>query len=193
MEAAANNSFSIIDVDGDGKEELLLIWDYASMAGTVGYVFGYDNGEVYEELATFPILTFYDNGIVEVSWSHNQGLAGDFWPYDVFRYDAENDVYQYFCGVDAWDKSMREENEQGDYFPDDIDSDGDGIVYYLLPLDWDGHYDIPLVDGSEYEDWRNSYMDGAKEISIPVQKLTEENIAALGCPKPDIELPQPVG
>lgn len=194
MEAAENNRFAIIDIDGDGQEELLLCWDYASMAGSVEFVFGYNDGEIHTELQKFPRLTFYDNGIVEGGWSHNQGLAGEFWPYDIFRYDAERDVYQSYGSIDAWDRSVLDVNYKGEPFPENIDIDGDGIVYYFFPADWDGHVEeIPLIDGAEYEEWRNDYLNGAEEISIDFQQLTEENIAALGYPKPDIQLPQPVG
>lgn len=194
MEAAEENYFSIMDIDGDGKEELLLFWVNASMAGNVGYVFGYDGGTVHLELTEFPIMTFYDNGAVKADWSHNQGLAGDFWPYNVYLYDAEKDVYQFVGAVDAWDKSLREDNEQGVMFPEDIDADGDGILYYLLPTDWDwSDRQNFLADGSEYEKWRDNYFGDAKEIPIQTKELTEENIAALGCPKPEIEITEPAG
>lgn len=198
METAADNSFAIVDVDGDGQEELLLLWETASMAGMTGRVFGYDGKTVYEELSVFPSLRFYDNGIVEEDSSHNQNLAGDFWPYFVHQYDAKSGVYQRLGGVDAWDRRVREENTEGDiwpvHFPSDIDEDGDGIVYFILPADWDGYYyDVPMVDGADYENWRDSYIDGAKELDIPFQKLTEENIAALGYPKPDVTIPEPLG
>lgn len=194
MKAAESNNFSLIDIDFDGKEELLLRWTHASMAGTVEYIFGYDNEAIYVELAEFPRLTFYDNGIVEAGWSHNQGLAGDFWPYNVYCYNTENDTYQLIGRVDAWDKSVREENYEDESFPTDIDVDGDGVVYYLLPANWDGMYnEIHLVDGADYLKWRESYLGEAKEISISYQNLTEENIAALGYPKPDIQVPEPKG
>lgn len=194
MESAANNSFAIIDIDNDGQDELLLMWEIASMAGMTEIILGYEGGAVYTELAEFPTQTYYDNGIVEVAWSHNQGLAGAFWPFNVYCYDAKNDIYQSYGGADAWDKSVADENYEGVPFPTDIDVDGDGVVYYIFPSDWNGQYeDIPLVDGAEYEKWRNAYIDGAEKIGISLQKLTEENIAALGYPKPDISLPQPVG
>lgn len=193
MESAATNSFALIDLDSDGREELLLLWETASMAGMKGYVFSYGDGEVYEELQAFPSLKFFDNGIVIANWSHNQGLAGDFWPYFIYRYDADNDAYQNLGGVDAWNKRVREKNENGDCFPTDIDADGDGVVYFILPTDWNGQYDLPIVDGSDYKKWWNSYMEGAKELNIPFQKLTEENIAALGYPKPEVQIPEPVG
>lgn len=193
MESAAQNSFALADVDGDGQEELLLFWGNASMAGMKGIVFGYADGAVYTELEEFPMLTFYNNGYVKAEWSHSQGLEGEFWPYNIYRYDAENDVYQYWGGADAWDKSVGEENLNGEPFPSDIDVDGDGILYYLLPADWNGQYDKYLVDGSDYENWRSAYMSDGEEIEISGRKLTEENISALGCPKPDVIVPQPLG
>ena len=44
------NSFAIFDVDNDGQDELLLYWTDASMVGTVGYIFGYRDHMVYNEL-----------------------------------------------------------------------------------------------------------------------------------------------
>lgn len=195
MESAASNSFAVIDIDNDGQDELLLLWENAStMAGRVGFVFGYDDGVVHTELEQFPSQTFYDNGIVEVGWSHNSGLSGKFWAYNVYCYDAKSDTYQSFGGIDALDKRILEGSGKDDFFPMDIDADGDGLVYYIHPANWNGQYDnIPLVDGADYEKWRNAYIDEAEEIDISFQKLTEENIAALGYSKPDISLPQPVG
>jgi predicted small secreted protein len=194
MDAANLNSFAVMDVDGDGQEELVLFWGNACMAGMVGIVFGYADGAVYEELTEFPALTFYDNGIAVAAWSHNQGLAGDFWPYNVYRYDAESGVYQPYGSVDAWDKSLTDVNSEGEPFPDDIDADGDGLVYFLLPADWQGYYDnAETVDGAAYEDWRNAYLDGAQELTVSDQSLTEEHIAALGYPKPDVPVPEAKG
>ncbi len=195
MESATNQEFALTDIDGDGKEELLLKWEYAAMAGMVELVFGYQNGTLYIELSEFPRLTFYDNGVVTAGWNYNRGLAQGLWPYNVHCYDEENDVYQWIGSVEAWEKSFQEKNYDGALFPDEVDLDGDGSIYYLLPPSWwDFRYDeIPLVDGADYVEWRESYINGAEQISILYQKLTEENISALGYPKPYIELPEPVG
>lgn len=38
------------------------------MAGMVTYVFGYQDGSVYQELAEFPDLNFYDNGFIKANY-----------------------------------------------------------------------------------------------------------------------------
>lgn len=187
------NRFAIADVDGDGEEELLLDWTAASMAGKTGIVFGWRDGEVYEELSEFPDLTFYANGAAEADWSHNQGLAGRIWPFNAYRYEPESGVYESIGGMDAWDIAVRETNYNEAPFPHDIDADADGLVYYILPPDWDGQYDMGPVDRAEYESWRNAYLEGAEPVDIPWQALTEGTIAALGAPKPDVEYPEPLG
>jgi len=187
------NEFALADVDGDGEEELLLSWTTASMAGMTGIVFGYQDGAVYEELSEFPDLTFYANGAAEAGWSHNQGLAGRIWPFNAYRYHSESGIYEPIGGMDAWDIAVRGTDYNEAPFPHDIDADGDGLVYYILPPDWDGQYGTGLVDGAEYESWRDAYLEGSEPVDIPWQALTEGTIAALGAPKPDVAYPEPAG
>lgn len=187
-EGNENGSFAVFDVDGDGYEELLLHFDGDSMASKVEYIWGNQDGSTHIELFGFPLMRYYNNGIIEVGWSHNQGLAGEFWPYTVYLYDSETDEYQVLGAVDAWDKvsTKVEVNAEGEAFPDSIDQDGDGIVYYIFPADWDGHNDVEPSDGKDYESWKNDYLNKAEEIKdIPFQILNEDNIAKLGAPKPD--------
>ncbi len=193
-EAASMNNFTIADVDGDGGEELILVWTNAGVAGMREIVFGYRDGTVYEKLSEFPGLDFYDNGVVEADWSHNQGLGGRIWPYNLYLYDADSDAYEFTGAVDAWDISIRDTDYEGNPFPHDIDADGDGLVYYLLPAGWEGQYSAAaIVDGADHENWRNVYIDGAEKIELSFQPLTEETIAPLGSPRPQVEHPEPLG
>lgn len=184
-EAAAENEFALADVDGDGEEELFLLWNNAITAGMRGIVFGYRDGAVYEELSEFPLLTVYSNGVITADWSHNQGLAGRVWPYNLYQYNAESGVYELRGVVDAWDLELRDTDYEGNPFPKDLDTDGDGLLYYLLP-DWEEPYNVSaMVDGAAHEAWLDSFVGGAEVVSMSLQPLTEENIAALGCPRPD--------
>lgn len=192
-EHAKDNSFAILDVDGDGKEELILLWTESAVADMVEIVFGYNDGMIIEEIYEFPDMTYYDNGVIEDGWSHNQGMAHEFWPFDVHIYDAEKDIYLPYGAADAWEKSYREVDYNGNPFPDDIDRDGDGVIYFLYHFSPDGdgrrlYNNEQTVDGDEYESWRQSYLDQAERITVSFQQLTEENIAALGYPKPDIPI-----
>ena len=129
------------------------------------------------ELLESTDLTFYDNGIVLSKWSHNQGLAGDFWPYNVLQYDASIDCYRPYGAVDAWDKSVRDTNEEGQPFPTDIDKSGVGIVYYIRE-GGESEFGAP-VDQADYLAWLESVISGAKELQIPYADLTAENVAML--------------
>lgn len=178
IELAERNQFAVCDVDGDGRKELLICWNNTvSMAGEVEYVLDSDSGgQCYTELSEYPSICYYDNGSVEADWSHNQGLAGRVWPKNFYRYNAKKDVYESFGSMDAWDKSLQEEG-----FPDEIDADGDGLVYYLLPADWKGDYEKKVtVDGPAYEAWRAECVGEANLIQPVYQELTAENIEALG-------------
>lgn len=174
---AEENQFAVCDVDGDGRKELLIRWsNTVAMAGMAEYVLDSDGGQCYTELSEYPSIYYYDNGSVEADWSHNQGKAGRIWPKNYYCYNAEKDIYESFGSMDAWDKSLQEEG-----FPDDIDADGDGLVYYLLPADWEGDYEKKVtVDGSAYEAWRAECVGEANLIRPAYQELTPENIESLG-------------
>lgn len=175
----AQNKFALYDVDNDGKEELLLMYTDTSVAGQVGYVVAYDSEtkELKTELDVFPVLTFYDNGIIKAGWSHNQGLGGDFWPYSLYQYASDSDRYMLVGMVDAWDKNYAETDTQNNSFPNDIDKSGTGFVYYIMK---DGQYDdTHPVDASEYNEWINAYIGNASEIQISYMDLTEENISQI--------------
>lgn len=201
IESIEGNLFAVYDVDRDGQEELVLLWQNAYMAGMVETVYAYDDasGELREELREFPGVIFYDNGTAEAPWSHNQGLAGEFWPYNLYQYDAVTGKYKSVGSVDAWDKNLRDSRFDGSKeisFPDDTDADGNGMVYYLLPPNWDGHY-TTLADDAEYLRWRNTYLKGADFLDLTFVPLTAGNIAqTLDVPYVELAttlLPNPAG
>lgn len=178
------NRFAVRDVDGDGEEELIVLYTTVSTAGHAGFVMAFDpdytgpGAPLRTELRDYPLFTFYAGGAVEVGWSHNQGLAGDaLWPYDRYAYDHVLDSYGLFASVDAWDKSTLETNYDGAPFPDDIDADGDGMVYYVRPAGTDGV--IAPMDGPEYQAWREAGIGDTTELTVDYQPLDIDHINAL--------------
>ena len=174
------NSYSIMDIDDDGKEELLINFGNASyMAGMVLYIYDYDRTtkEAYIQYSGFPDITVYDNGYIKEAASHNHGRSNldDFWPYQLLQYDAETDKYENVAGIDAWQHIIYEGSDPDPDFPKEKDLDGDGIVYYS----WDeGYYEPTMImDNAEYEEWREKYNAGnVKKISwYPIISEEEYN------------------
>jgi hypothetical protein len=157
------NKYAVYDVDGDGKEELLLSMDNGDTASMLEEVFEYDvdSDTLNSEIREFPSAKYYTNGIIMAYASHNQSPSIDFWPCSVYRYDAGTDTYVLESSVSAWDKSY-----QPGGFPDSADTDGDGVVY---TFDCDNY-----VNQAEYDAWYQSYFEGAEEINIPWKRIIDE-------------------
>lgn len=178
----AENRFAICDIDSDGKDELLIALTHFPMAAMRTIIYDYDSytNKFREQITEFNWMNFYDNGILEAMWSHNQGVAGDaLWPYTMYKYDVNSDSYKVVAQVDAWNKLFADTNwltETFVEFPDEIDVDEDGIVYYITP---DGNLDLTkVVDSKEYNEWRNENIpEGTKKIEVSYVNFTEENIA----------------
>lgn len=174
--------FAVLDVDGDGRDELLIQYTTDVMAGMLEIVYDFDQetGTMREELSEFPLIAYYENGTAEAGWSHNQGLNSfdmeEFWPYNIYRYDSTQDTYVLNGMVDAWEKEVSERNYAGDSFPDEADTDGDGILYSVMGT-IDEYYALDtLVDGPTLSELQNSYRGNGAQIMIPWQELTAENI-----------------
>lgn len=175
----SQNKFAIHDVDGDGREELILSYVTSSMAGMGKYVFGYNpmSDTVYQQAVAFSMV-FYDNGVIKADASHNHGRGEKLWPYTVYYYSAPTDDYRYGVHVDSWEKAYYGESAQGAMFPTETDTDGDGIVYYMMPYD-DYSYESP-IDGAEYQDWYERQFGAAEIIKLTYYAMTKENIEGVG-------------
>ena len=173
------NRFAVCDVNGDGANELVLLFTDTYTAGQAGYVIAYseETGGIRVELSEYPLLSFYDNGCVKAGWLHNQGAAGDsLWPYTLYRYDRSVRRYIPEAMVDAWDRSMTE-IYQGESFPEEADRSGSGVVYYIMPPDsYDNSEPKDILD---YEAWLSEQLGAANEIDITYLNLTAENINRL--------------
>ncbi len=171
------NEFAIYDVDQDGKEELLIRYTDASMAGMLEIVYAFDNStnSVRQQILDFPGFTYYKNGILESPLSHSTGLSGaDFWPYSLYQYDREDDSYHNIAMVDSWDKSISETSYDGTVFPKETDIDQDGVIYYIVK---EGEYEYKApIDRSAYDKWLESYIQDSPILEIPYVNITQENI-----------------
>lgn len=177
-----NNVFAICDVDGDGTDELIYRNNDSTMAGMVCTVFGYTDtagGVLFTEVSGFCGMTFYDNGALTIDASHNQGLAGnaDFWPYSIYQYDPGQDGYLSMGYADAWDGTIFPQDFNGKAFPEDLDQDGDKVIYQITyPGD---EVTETWLDGPGYFQWRDFYLSGAAELEIDWKSMTPENIGAV--------------
>ena len=172
----AGNRFGVCDVDGDGREELLLSYSTTMVARQGTYVLDYRSDTdtlLLQNPDHFGLEpTFYENGAVLSPWSHNQGFGGRFWPYFVYRYDPQTDSYTSAGSADGWDRTISDQNPDFPPFPEELDVSGSGFLYYL-----DGE-DTP-VDEAVYLRWLEGHTEGSGPLPVEWFDLTEENIARL--------------
>lgn len=176
------NSFAICDVDGDGSDDLILLFSTAPTAGMCAWVVGYDAqaDEVYQKTAVFPSVNFYPNGLLEAFRGHNQGLAGEaLWPYALMKYDPINRTYKVIAQVDAWDSSLSQTDFEGKPFPSDADTDGTGIVYLISEPTIDGTFTTDTVSRSVYEAWRSAILGTTDPLQPEYLNTTLDNIRAI--------------
>lgn len=183
-EMSTEYRYTITDIDGDGFEELLLMQDPGVMASMDYLVLDGQGGQLRAELEVFPSLTFYENGYVRADASHNQGLAGDFWPYALYRYDAESDSYQKVAAVDAWDGSIHAQDYAGNPFPKDADASGAGIVYYVAEngetYGDNGTFAVEPMDQADFQKWEASWQGSGAVVDFSLENeiVTDDLLTA---------------
>lgn len=168
-----NSKFGISDVDNDGKEELIILYDPGLTAASKGYILGYDTDtkEIHIQLMEYPYFAFLENGNIKALSSHNQ-TWGKMWPYSLYQYDAENDVYELSGIVWSEDKAIFEVNGVSERYPEYADISGAGTVYYIDEETWG----TSPTDEAEYLSWLKEKQGDSEEIKIEYLAFTEENI-----------------
>jgi len=172
------------DLTGDGKPELLVRFESGTTASLLEYVCGFDeaSGKVTVEFAGTPGLEYYDNGCLKEMVSHNQGLAGEFWPYSFAKYDPKKGKYEMKGSVDAWSSKEYPTNpfDNNKPFPKAVDAAGDGFVFFISDESFKGAKgpDTP-VDTPVYEAWVKGYIGGAEPVKMDWVPATADGIKAL--------------
>lgn len=171
-----SSQFAVCDVDGDGKEELVLLYDPGVTAGMAGYVIGYDgeSGATHIQLAEYPMFEFLANGGLKALDSHNQ-TYGEMWPYSLYRYLPESDSYEYVGHVHAADRKYLELEEHPEDYPAEADVSGAGTVYYVSE---DGWGTVP-IDEADYLAWLAANRGDSPALEISYLPLTEEAILSM--------------
>lgn len=171
--------FAVCDIDSDGAEELLIYYSDATMVGMIFYIFEYDTDtdSFHEEFAAFPAVVFYENGYIKAEISHNQGLAGNFWPYSILKYDSNTDTYLSVAYIDAWDEKTFPTDFNGNAFPAEADTSNSGFVYYIYRDGVVSDKTQPApADVTEYNRLLDETYGNCDEVQIDYRKITEENI-----------------
>ncbi len=170
------NDIVIYDVDFDGKEELIIYHHGGIYSDNRIMIYDYnvEQNVLYSEFDGFHGLTFYDNGVVKVHRPYNRGPSGGqdtFWPYILYRYNSSSDCYEEIAFVEGWYRSENFESYEGKGFPEEADTDGDGMVYFINVGEW-YVYEDP-IDNATYEAWVDSVIGDAGEINISFTKLPQ--------------------
>lgn len=181
-----DNTFTVTDIDGDGREELIINYTNASMAGMFEVIYDYDPqiGQLRQEFLNFPALSYYDNGVIIAEASHNHS-RGEFWPITLYRYREDSDSYEWIGYADTWSGELSETyyvyGEESKPFPEELDVDGDRVLYNIQSESLDDttcNYEDYRYNKADYEAWYQEIMAGAREIMIerqPAEYASFEN------------------
>lgn len=151
-----NDAYTIYDIDSDGVLELIVAINDTCVAGMLEIVYEYDEykEELIEQFIGRPGSFYYENGAIKVPWSHNQGLGRTIHPFTLYRYLGNNE-YEEVASIDSWDKAVNPCDYDGNEFPEHIDVDGDGTIFFVIK-----NYERTMCDGAEYERLVNEVIKG---------------------------------
>lgn len=178
------NEFSVSDIDGDGKPELISRIIAAAPESRMTVIYGVNgNGSLYKKLSCSADVTFYSNGIVKAEYESQSRPGGDFKAFELYQPDGAG-KYKKIGTVEALDKAEVERYAQEAAeagleapftYPEEADTSGSGKVYYMMP---DGVTEVLPLDYTEYENWVSQYISGGT-VDPGFVKVNSNNINKL--------------
>jgi len=156
--------YAYADIDGDSIDEFIISVITPYEAGCVAYIYDYNMvlEKPYLIYEGDSDITIYENGVIAAFSSNNHSL-GLSWPYSLYRM-GEYGEYEYETYVSSWDVEYGD-YDNGEYFPYDIDANGNGIVYRLY-----GSY----MDDTEFEIWENDNMPKESRVQLNYNEWSYE-------------------
>lgn len=160
--------FGVADIDSDGEPELLIKFVSSFVASWHTQIWNYDaaSDSAKEYFACASETEFYKTGYVKELGSHNQ-TNGSLWPYELSK--LENGQLTAVCGVSSEEKELA-----GESFPEEQDTDGDGIIYYRSEA-----AERQPMTAEEYTAFEEEYVPGNQQISVDYYELTAESLNAV--------------
>ena len=131
-ELAYPNEFVIYDINDDGIDELLIGIEGTCNSDSAQYIYRFsEKKEEFELLFDYYYgCRFYENGLIYAPASHSgYTYNDDFWPYEVYRYNEMENMYECIASVEELDLNACPEYK--DNFPFKDDKDGDKKIYFV--------------------------------------------------------------
>ncbi|MCM1273180.1 MAG: sigma-70 family RNA polymerase sigma factor [Clostridium sp.] len=152
--------YTVYDFDKDGYEELavsVVTADNMASRQEKLYKCNPDTGEITCMLTIYPGAAYYDN---QTAWgpSDNSHRYGK----DLFKYNAASGIYERQAYVFKWTRDEWGE-QYGDDLLEDVDGDGDGIVYCFVSPD----SNVSYLEQDEYDAWYQQQIGAAGRLEIP--------------------------
>lgn len=153
----SRNHFTVCDIDGDGRSELLISYTTASADSQKFLVYDFVEvlDAVREEFAGASETTFYENGVVRTDEASDMTESTEFQPFALYLYDEEEDSYAFLGSVSRQDDT--------------------GSYSQRLA----GEETETTIDETVLKDWLDSTIGESSRVTLPMAALTEENIKAL--------------
>lgn len=145
----------IYDINDDGIDELLIGIEGTCNSDSAQYIYRFsEKKEEFELLFDYYYgCRFYENGLIYAPASHSgYTYNDDFWPYEVYRYNEMENMYECIASVEELDLNACPEYK--DNFPFKDDKDGDKKIYFVRFYE-----DSLRLDEGEYNDWKEKLFE----------------------------------